>query len=70
MNAAEKKAIYDLHRTCLEAVEYVGSANYREREQAAKTAVSRAFTAFAAGRWDEVSQDIDKIHEEQEGQGE
>lgn len=66
MNAKEKKAILDLHSVCCEAIEFVGSANYAPRERAAKTAVNRAFTAFAAGRLDEVRQNVGKIYEELE----
>jgi S-adenosylmethionine:diacylglycerol 3-amino-3-carboxypropyl transferase len=61
MNELKEKGLRDLYQTCVDAVQYVGSANYTSRERAALRAVSESFNAFSSERWEDVRQNINEV---------
>jgi hypothetical protein len=54
MNRQESEALVKLLSVCLTAVEYVGSANYPERESHAKAEVRRNFAEFRGNRFGQM----------------
>lgn len=50
----EVSALYALRLVAQEAVEYVGFANYAERERHAKKEISRNFNLFMEMRYSEI----------------
>lgn len=54
------KTLQRLRSVAIAAVEYVGMANYPERERAAIRALSRAFVAAKDGRLDDITFTIDE----------
>ena len=54
MNKKERTVISKLENACRNAVQYVGMANYTEREFHAVSEIERMFKAFSEGRFDDI----------------